>query len=73
MAGDFSMRQQRVLLTDGCGLLALDWACTMRGQSEMTLSMHRHGVRLSGVDSMCLGLSEADTRRRQSRQIGADL
>lgn len=63
----------KLLLTGGSGLLALNWACAMRGQSAVTLGTHRHGVRLSGVDSVCLDLSDVDTLLRQTRQIGADL
>lgn len=67
------MKPKRILLTGGSGLLALNWACAMRGQSAVTLGTHRHGVRLSGVDSVSLDLSDVDVLLRQTRQIGAEL
>ncbi|MDK9701575.1 MAG: SDR family oxidoreductase [Sulfuritalea sp.] len=67
------MKRHHILVTGGTGLLALNWACAMRGQSEVTLGTHRHGARLPGVNSLRVDLSDVDTLRRQISQIGADL
>lgn len=67
------MNRHRILVTGGTGLLALNWACALRGQAEVTLGTHRHGVRLPGVASLRLDLSDVDSLRRQVSRTGADL
>lgn len=67
------MNRHRILVTGGTGLLALNWACALRGQADVTLGTHRHGVRLPGVASLRLNLSDVDSLRRQVGRTGADL
>lgn len=44
-----TIRQSRLLITGGSGLLALGWACAMRSSNDVVLGTHLHRVRLSGV------------------------
>lgn len=67
------MNRRRILVTGGTGLLALNWACALRGQADVTLGTHRHGVRLTGVASLRLDLSDGDSLSRQVSRTGADL
>ena len=57
---------QRVLITGGSGLLALNWACCMRDQFDVVLGTHRHAVNLQGTRSAEIDL---DTTSRLTEQL----
>jgi len=64
---------QHVLITGGSGLLALNWACALREQCQVTLGTHCHDVILSGVASCPLSLDDPQLFAHQLRQIAPDL
>jgi dTDP-4-dehydrorhamnose reductase len=52
---------KRILLTGGSGLLALNWAITVRSQFEVVLALHNREISLADVKPM-----KFDTRSRES-------
>lgn len=48
--------RQRILLTGGSGLLALNWALAVRDRYEVVLGLHRRHVSMRGVESQWLDL-----------------
>src|SRR5512140_2372206 len=65
--------RQRVLLTGGSGLLALNWACAVRDAWDVVLGTHRHGVELKGASSYQLNLDDQRELERQLAVISPDL
>lgn len=55
----------RLVITGGSGLLALNWACRMRRQFDVILGTHRHPVSLEGVRSVALDLESPNQLSRQ--------
>lgn len=53
------MARQKVLITGGSGLLALNWGCAMRGQHEIVLGTHRRRVSLEGAMAIPLTLDDS--------------
>jgi dTDP-4-dehydrorhamnose reductase len=52
--------QKKVLITGGSGLLAVNWALSIRNNYAVTLLMHHKKVSLSGVDTDVVSLSSLD-------------
>lgn len=48
----------RILLTGGSSLLALNWACAVRGQWDVVLGIHKHRVQLHGATSVEIDLED---------------
>lgn len=67
------MTIRRILITGGSGLLALNWACAMRQQCRVTLGVHRHDVKLVGVDTLQLRLDDEQEFSSQLRDLAPDL
>jgi len=67
------MKKTRVLITGGSGLLALNWACAIRDDMHVTLAMHKHSVKLRGVDFCILDLSNLSLLNDQIRFLDPDL
>ncbi len=44
------------MITSGSGLLALNWACTVRDSWDVILGIHQHSVDHGGMDSCKLDL-----------------
>lgn len=63
----------RVLITGGSGLLAVNWACAIRGQWDVVLGTHRRDVVLSGVSRRSIDLTDAHVFGRQLDEIRPDL
>ncbi len=63
----------RVLLTGGSGLLALNWACSVRHRFDVVLGTHRHRVDLAGTRSAALDLSSAGRFAVQLRELAPDV
>ena len=67
------MSSQRVLLTGGSGLLALNWACAIRDRHEVVLGTHKRGVALRGARAVPLNLDNAGDLERAIRDIAPDV
>jgi dTDP-4-dehydrorhamnose reductase len=67
------MRQKRVLITGGSGLLALNWAMAMRDAWDVTLVTHRHPVQVRGVNTCSFNLASPTDLCSQFRQLKPDL
>lgn len=63
----------RLLITGGSGLLALNWACAVRNDWSVVLGTHRRHVCLEGVESRSLNLDSADALAKQIADVGPDL
>lgn len=70
---DLTTPQPRLLLTGGSGLLALNWACSVRAGWDVVLATHRNAVRLGGVTSRALNLDDQVQLRKQVAEICPDL
>jgi len=67
------MPNGRVLITGGSGLLALNWACAMRGTWDVVLGTHAHKVSLAGVASRPLDLENTGQLSRQFEDLAPDI
>ena len=52
--------QQKVLITGGSGLLAVNWALSIRNNYTVTLLLHHKKISLSGVDTDVASLDSLD-------------
>jgi len=52
--------KKKVLITGGSGLLAVNWALSVRNVYKVTLLLHRKLINLSGVDAVAHSLSSLD-------------
>lgn len=66
-------RRPRVLITGGSGLLALNWACAVRGRWDVVLGTHQRRVALAGTSPRPVDLSDATEFGRQVDEIRPDL
>lgn len=67
------MNQHCVLITGGSGLLALNWACTLRERWRVVLGTHRHSVALVGASSLPLHYDNLERLDREIAEIAPDL
>lgn len=67
------MPKDRLLITGGSGLLALNWACAMRESWDVVLGTHRHRVSLRGATAQPLDLGDVDRLSRQLAELSPDL
>ena len=67
------MKNNRLLITGGTGLLALNWACAMRETWDVTLGIHSNLVDLAGVNSCPLALDDPVRLLAQIDDIAPDL
>ena len=67
------MKKQRVVLTGGSGLLALNWACAVRDKWDVILGTHLHSVKLAGTISCKLDLEDPVRLEHQLDQLSPDL
>jgi len=58
-----------VLITGGSGLLALNWACSLRDKYSITLGLHQQQVSLTGVSAVRLNLESLDGLIKQFEVI----
>lgn len=70
---DRTTRKRRILLTGGSGLLALNWACSVRQTWDVVLATHRHPVRLRGTTTRTMRLDDPVDLARQVDEIQPDL
>lgn len=64
---------KRILITGGSGLLALNWAITVRNQFELVLAMHRREISLRDVRSIKMDTRSRERILRDIDQIRPDL
>lgn len=67
------MRKKRVLITGGSGLLALNWALSMRDLWDITLVTHNHSVQVRGVNTFAFNLDSPKELGSQFRQLKPNL
>lgn len=67
------MKKQRMVLTGGSGLLALNWACVVRDKWDVILGTHLHSVDLAGTTSCRLDLDDPVRLEFQLDQLSPDL
>jgi dTDP-4-dehydrorhamnose reductase len=67
------MIKKNILITGGSGLLALNWAATIRDTWNVTLATHRRGVQLAGVNSCVLELDDPSRLAGQIEQLAPDI
>jgi dTDP-4-dehydrorhamnose reductase len=65
--------KKKLLITGGTGLLALNWACALRGTWDVTLGTHSHQVNLAGVNSRPLVLDDPNSLLDQIDAVSPDL
>ena len=53
--------KKKVLITGGSGLLAVNWALSVRNVYNVTLLLHRKKINLSGVDVVVDSISSLDS------------
>ena len=53
-------KKRKLLITGGGGLLALNWACTMRQEWDVVLGIHQRSVCLKNVLVTHLNLDSSD-------------
>ncbi len=63
------MGSQRLLITGGSGLLALNWACAMRDTHEVVLVTHTRNVHLAGTSARPLSLDSAAALTRELEKL----
>lgn len=64
---------RRVLITGGSGLLALNWACAMRGSWNVILGTHQRQVKLAGAVTLPLDLDVPERLALQIDKIAPDM
>ena len=64
---------KRILLTGGSGLLALNWAITVRSQFEVVLALHNREISLADVKSMKFDTGSRESILKAIGQIRPDL
>lgn len=67
------MKRPKILITGGTGLLALNWACEVRGQWDVVLGTHSRQVSLAGTTAVAVDLTSAEAFGRQLDEIRPDL
>ena len=67
------MNSKRVLITGGTGLLALNWACSIRNQWDVILGLHHHDVSLALTRSQRLNLELPEDLSKQIANLAPDL
>lgn len=65
--------RQRVLLTGGSGLLALNWAVAIRDRYAVTLGLHRRNIELPGVEHHLLDIESTESLARSMELIKPDI
>lgn len=65
--------KNRILLTGGSGLLALNWALATRDNFSVTLGFNRRNVSLAGVDSLRLDLESMESFSQSLSMLSPDI
>lgn len=60
---------QRVLITGGSGLLALNWAQSMRNRCAITLGLHDREISLAGTQARSIDLESVDSLKRVFEEL----
>jgi dTDP-4-dehydrorhamnose reductase len=67
------MNTQRIVITGGSGLLALNWACAVRGDWDVVLATHMRSIQLAGTTARRLILDEPVQLTRDLEDLAPDL
>jgi len=67
------MSKPRLVITGGSGLLALNWACTVRNKWDVVLGTHQHSVYLPGTSTSKLNLDNDVQLGHQLDKLSPDL
>jgi dTDP-4-dehydrorhamnose reductase len=67
------MKKKRILITGGSGLLALNWACAIRGHWDVVLGIHRQMVNLKGTSSSLVKFDTIDDLELNFDSIAPDM
>ena len=67
------MKKQRVVITGGSGLLAVNWACAVRDTWDVVLGTHQRSVRLAGATSESIDLDRPDVLLDKMTRLMPDL
>lgn len=70
---DVNMGKPRLVITGGSGLLALNWACTVRDRWDIILGTHRLSVDLQGTASCKVDLDDPIRLAHQLDDFSPDL
>lgn len=63
----------RVLITGGSGLLALNWAVSIRSHFDVILGMHARQINLAGTRSVLMDMESVDSTKRMLDEVQPDL
>lgn len=61
--------KQRILITGGSGLLALNWAFAVRHRFCVTLGLHKRNVVVAGVQTQPIDLESVDSLARSLEEV----
>lgn len=67
------MKKIRLLITGGSGLLALNWAYSMRDKYLITLGLNKRKINLTGVQILFLNLESLDSLSRQIETLQPEI
>lgn len=67
------MKNCRILITGGSGLLALNWAYSMRDRHFITLGLNKRKISLAGVNILFLNLESLDSLSRQIETLQPEI
>jgi len=67
------MKKNRVLITGGSGLLALNWAYSMRDKHLIILGLHQRKISLTGTQIALLNLESQDNLSRQFELVRPEI
>ncbi len=66
---DLNNTKQRILITGGSGLLAVNWALVVRERASLTLGLHQRNVLVRGVQTRQIDLESLDNLLRSFEEI----
>lgn len=64
---------QRILITGGSGLLAVNWAMAIRDKYEVILGIHSKNIELKGVNCLSLNLESVEQLSQTMLRISPDV
>ena len=65
--------RKRILITGGSGLLATNWALSMRDVSEITLGLHHRNTSIFGTHSKIVNLESVSELIQEFENLGCQI
>ena len=65
--------KKRILITGGSGLLALNWAISLRRLFDVILGLHSRQINLAGTKSMMINMESVDSIKKLLNEVKPDL